>query len=660
VNFAPDTDLLITSGLEATGQLWDPWSHRQLVTMPGAFSHFSRDGRRLASRPSRWSEKLCLWEVASGREYRALVNHVSSKSWSKRASISPDGRWLVTADSVYSPQIWDLALGQEAARLEISEGGGAIFQGGGAFITYGNWGLTRWPFQEQAGTLRIGPARILSGAMRPGPGGRPTYLTGVEDVSVDREGHTLAAILGPWGGYILNLKDPLDKGSPLDHRGASSVATSLDGRWVATGGPGVRIWEASSGQLIRELAAESLTCVVDFSPDRRWLVIGSRAEYGVWKTDSWTPIWKLPRAGGNDPGGVMAFSGDGKVLALCMGRGVVQLVEAATGQPLAVLEAPDKELINRLCFSPDGSQLVVVTNRPGGLCVWDLRLVRAQLAQIGLDWNLPAYPAPADAREAKPVRVEVDYGDWAPRLHHQRRGNILAVLGRWTDAIAEYTLAIEGGEKIAYVSRADAYAEMGQWDKVKADFAKFGEKYVISTSRALLCLALKDRDGYRKVCRECMPDLTAARQPLSQGEGSSAWLCLLAPDSGIDHQVITRWAERAVAVNPKNPDYLSMLGAAHYRAGQFAEGARRMAEADETYLESRMKFVDPPGMVRNRLFSCMVQCRLGRYEEARTWLRKAVQMIDSEQPKDRVFDWRQRLEWQLLRQEAEELLAKKD
>jgi hypothetical protein len=142
-------------------------------------------------------------------------------------------------------------------------------------------------------------------------------------------------------------------------------------------------------------------------------------------------------------------------------------------------------------------------------------------------------------------------------------------------------------------------------------------------------------------------------------DSSSAWLCLLVSDSGIDHQVITRWAEKAVAVNPRSPDYLSLLGAAHYRAGRFAEGARRLAEADETQ-SRRLAEGLPHKTVHHCLFSCMVQCRLGRREEARNWLRKAVQMIDSEQSKDHLIGWQQRLEWQLLRQEAEELLAQKD
>jgi hypothetical protein len=32
-----------------------------------------------------------------------------------------------------------------------------------------------------------------------------------------------------------------------------------------------------------------------------------------------------------------------------------------------------------------------------GISVWDLRLIRRQLKDLGLDWDWPEFPAPADA-----------------------------------------------------------------------------------------------------------------------------------------------------------------------------------------------------------------------------------------------------------------------
>ena len=43
-----------------------------------------------------------------------------------------------------------------------------------------------------------------------------------------------------------------------------------------------------------------------------------------------------------------------------------------------------------------------------GVNVWDLRLIRANLAAMGLDWGAPPYPEPpAASATARPIRVEM-------------------------------------------------------------------------------------------------------------------------------------------------------------------------------------------------------------------------------------------------------------
>src|SRR5262249_24028281 len=44
----------------------------------------------------------------------------------------------------------------------------------------------------------------------------------------------------------------------------------------------------------------------------------------------------------------------------------------------------------RLCFSPDGSLLIATGMSDQGFRAWDLRSIRTQLSELGLDWDLPA------------------------------------------------------------------------------------------------------------------------------------------------------------------------------------------------------------------------------------------------------------------------------
>ena len=44
--------------------------------------------------------------------------------------------------------------------------------------------------------------------------------------------------------------------------------------------------------------------------------------------------------------------------------------------------------------------------------VWDLRLLRERLAEMGLDWDAPPFlPADKNHKHTAPVRVEIDLGE---------------------------------------------------------------------------------------------------------------------------------------------------------------------------------------------------------------------------------------------------------
>jgi hypothetical protein len=62
---------------------------------------------------------------------------------------------------------------------------------------------------------------------------------------------------------------------------------------------------------------------------------------------------------------------------------------------------------------------------------------------------------------------------------------------------------------------------------------------------------------------------------------------------------------------------------------------------------------------REWLFLALAECRLGRPDEARKWLAKAVTWLTSNAPMEwprRAYSWVKPLEYELLRQEVERLL----
>jgi WD40 repeat protein len=133
----------------------------------------------------------------------------------------------------------------------------------------------------------------------------------------------------------------------------------------------------------RELPAPGKTFVA-WSPDGRLLAAGGPGETVLWNTRSWTTRHRIPRENGGRPA-YAAFSPDGRLLAVAHSNTLVKLVDVASGRELASLESPDPQLTAWVCFSPRAGYLAVACETQR-VQLWDLRLIRRGLANLGLDW----------------------------------------------------------------------------------------------------------------------------------------------------------------------------------------------------------------------------------------------------------------------------------
>ena len=118
-------------------------------------------------------------------------------------------------------------------------------------------------------------------------------------------------------------------------------ALSRDGRWAASSGwhsDRVRLWNADTGQMVHEWVLGKRTFVF-FTPDSRALIISRGDEFSFWDVETLQPIRRLPRDVAQFPGHV-AFSPDGRLMALEMAPAVIHLKEVATGRTVAKLEDP--------------------------------------------------------------------------------------------------------------------------------------------------------------------------------------------------------------------------------------------------------------------------------------------------------------------------------
>jgi serine/threonine protein kinase/WD40 repeat protein len=439
-------DLLASNSWDNTLRLWNPWTGKELLRTESWWGalQFSPDDRFLLENVG-WSGARHCWEIKTGQEYRQLYTPAKDTlSWGL-VTFSPDGR-LLAAECTDGIRLWDVRSGKPLARLSPTRGDNALsFEAGGkGLVTRGSVGDYRWPLsldEDEAGhKLRIGPPEKLP----------------AEDPS-------LAAGDG-------KLRSP-------------------DGKWaVANSAGGVTVWDARSGQRVGYLTKGE--GIISFSPDGKWLVTGSQEEYAFWQVGSWRPRHRIPRELRHPAH--LAFTRDGKLVALATTPWDIGIVDPATGRELASLASPEPRPMPNFAFSPDGTRLAVAT-RCNFLELWDLRAIRRQLAAMGLDWDLP-YPAPAPSPEeeergaTKPLQVQADLGHMVAREKYSlvlaffpfhaeayyQRGLAYLQFGQLAAAFDDLnsTLLLKPDHAAAYHYRAMLLASQRHFEAAMADFSR--------------------------------------------------------------------------------------------------------------------------------------------------------------------------------------------
>jgi hypothetical protein len=400
--------------------------------------------------------------------------------------------------------------------------------------------------------LRLGPPEWVADVLNNGHDG----------FSVSADGRVVAVPLYNRGALVVYRGPPrrtLLLGPQYDVRW---VFVSPDGRWVVTGShwsdrSGVRykLWDAGSGRLVASLPDQEVSEFHGFSPDSRWLYVSGKenrrlevaslaasplkpeAPAPVPAAAPWRENWRSERmrVGG-------AFSPDNRLAAFGSNDGSIPLVLAAKDQEIARLYSPEVGRIYPSRFSPDGSLLLASGEETGALYIFDLRRIRTQLAELGLDWDLSSY-RPARTEDSNPVlgpllqvelvdaeaataagkMAEYDTLQAALRLFANpfdadarcRLGVRLLQAGRPREAHAQLSvgLAFRSDLDLASYHRAVAAFRLQRWQDAVADASRCLEKYPFDGNARRV-----RADAYRMLRRhdEAVADFTVLIQTYPQ------------------------------------------------------------------------------------------------------------------------------------------------
>ncbi|HXQ34736.1 MAG TPA: WD40 repeat domain-containing protein, partial [Anaerolineales bacterium] len=282
---------------------------------------------------------------------------------------------------------------------------------------------------------------------------------------------------------------------------------SPDDKYLATDAPdnSVAVWELSSKRLVHRFSGPGTAVLsLTFAPDRKSLAatfMGGR--FSVWDLNSPNPNFE-EQSQHHRP--TIAFSADGKYVAVGMQEKVVDLLDATTGKKLETLFFP-KGSIGLMTFSPNGTRLVATTSN-GDIFGWDIPNKRHFNFSEGHSNEVMSFSFSPDSKtlatgsvdrtvklwdvdSGKLLRTIVGHGGWVTALHFSPDGRYLlsgdadGLIKLWDMATRE--LPVWPEEKPASIS-ATAFTPENELIAIGRDSSDHLKLWNLSNGKTLLDL----------------------------------------------------------------------------------------------------------------------------------------------------------------------------
>jgi WD40 repeat protein len=287
-------------------------------------------------------------------------------------AFSPDGQLLATLGEEEAPTFWDIASGKErqlgpghtagVAAVDVSPNGQQLITGAG---------------DGKALLWDTSGRKILS-----------TLCLGSAVRSIAYAPEAAQGAIGTRDGKI-TVWDFAARQPPLPIKGhAASVlflAYGAKGAVLVSGGDDktVACWEAARGKETARLKVGAVLTALAASPVDRQLALGSLERLVVYDYPAWKEKWSISLRKGRDVVSGVAYSPDGRLLAVASSAGLSTVVvyESGSGKQVCELGYPlsGAGSFEKVCFLPR-STLLAATTSTGAIVIRDYR--RAEVVSV--------------------------------------------------------------------------------------------------------------------------------------------------------------------------------------------------------------------------------------------------------------------------------------